>query len=97
MTTHLDSVATALIWLAGCRALSGADKPGDMRELRWKLSSDGMTVRLTIPTPHGNAVCTATLPSRMTEEEMRRGEWFGDWEVDEDRQAFIDMPIEGTA
>jgi hypothetical protein len=74
---RFDDMATAIIWLAGVRALAAMPDPGSMRDISWRLIDDGMAVILRVPTPFGGVSCIAEFSTAMTERDMRDGEWFG--------------------
>jgi hypothetical protein len=91
---RFDSLATALIWIAGVRALSGMPRPGELRDIEWRLIEDGWAAMLHSPTPFGGVSCIAMLPERLTEEQARRGDWFGGWR---EAEALRDMEAQGNA
>jgi hypothetical protein len=73
---RFSDIQTAIIWIAGVKALAGMDRPGNMEDLTWKLIEDGWAVWLRMPTTFGGVSCVAEFPVQMTEREMNSGDWF---------------------
>ena len=79
MTDDLNRFAdpqTAIIWLVGLRALSGADEPTCLCSVRYRLIDDGHNLVMSAEDGRGSRYsCIASLPDRMTEAEARRGDF----------------------
>ena len=77
---RFPDLQTAIIWLAGVKALAGMPQPGNMQDLTWRLIDDGMAVVLRVPTSFGGVSCVAEFPKAMSETDLLADEWFGESE-----------------
>jgi hypothetical protein len=67
----IDGLFNAIVYLVGIRFCDGAERPGNVKSIRYSLESKGHVVRLTAPTRlFGDVTVLAWLPNPITEQEL---------------------------